>query len=394
MKIATMVRGYIPAPRPSDMVYAPIDLAIDISKLMVERGHQVDYYGPLGSELPRKVGLRLKTENLRPLVRSQEDFKTLAQDTARMTHYVPTLWDQYQARSMFEQARKGKYDLLHFHHPEVAAPFAKLFPEVPVVYTLHDPVYDWYKEFLELYATPNQYYISISNNQRIPAPDLSYIDTVYNGIDTAQFEISEDEHDDYLLFAGRIVPEKGVKEAIQVAQETDSRLLIIGPVYHDQQGYFDQYVKPHLNEKILYLGFLERDDVVRYYQKAKALLAPIQWEEPFGLNMVEAMACGTPVIALRRGSVPEIIESGKTGFIVDSIAEMSEAVAKLDSISADDCRKHVEENFSLKNMVDGYEEAYRKVLEIAKVPKTRRAAALRRIRMAAKKSMLRARYRV
>lgn len=274
-----------------------------------------------------------------------------------MSHYVPGLWDRYFVNAMYAQALQGEYDVLHFHHPEVALPSAQINADIPTVYTQHDPIYPWYKELYELYGASNQHFVSISNNQRRDAPDLPYVDTIYNGIDADKFPFSA-KAEDYLLFAGRIVPEKGVKEAIQVAQQTNQRLLIIGPVYPDQQGYFDQYIKPNLNDKILYLGYIEQSHLVRYYQKAKAFLMPIQWEEPFGLTMVESMACGTPVIALRRGAVPEIIEDGVTGYVVDSLAEMGEAIQKIDQLDRKACREHVKKHFSIEKMVDEYEAAF------------------------------------
>jgi len=359
MKIATMVRGYLPAPRPADMVYAPIDLAVAISEQLTKRGHEVTYFGPNGTHLCADVD----TQNLRPLVHNYEEFATLLKNIDALSHNMPGVWDTFLAREMFERARRKEFDLLHFHHPESALPYVHLYPDVPVVYTLHDPIGPLFREALEMYQTPSQFFVSISDNQRIPAPDLPYVSTVYNGIDTELFSLTE-EKDDYLLFAGRINFEKGVKEAIQIAQQTDNRLLILGPIYADQQEYFDQHVKPHLNEKILYLGFVEREAAVRYFQKAKAFLMPIQWEEPFGLTMVEAMACGTPVIALRRGSVPEVIVHEKTGFVVDSVAEMIEAVGKIDTIKAADCRAHVEEFFSTTKMVDSYQAAFEKTLKI------------------------------
>ncbi len=362
MKIATMVRGYIPAPRPENLVYAPIDLAVSVSEHMAERGHDVTYFGPNGSELPKKKNLHVFTNHLRPLVHDYQEFRDLTDNKEQMNHYYPAMWDFYYAREMFERAKRGEFDVLHFHHPEVAMPLVKDYPDVPVVYTLHDPVYQWYKEFFEMYTTPNQHFISISDNQRKPAPDLNYVATVYNGIDPGMFKFSEEEHDDYLLFAGRIVPEKGVKEAIQVAIEADMRLLIIGPLYPEYQEYYDQHIKPFLNEKILYLGFIGREELVRYYQKAKALILPAQWEEPFGLTTIEAMACGTPVVALSRGAFPEIIENGKNGYVVDSLADMLDAIKKIHLIGATDCRDHVKNHFSIKDMVDGYEAAYKEVI--------------------------------
>lgn len=360
MKIAMMVRGYIPVPRPADMIYAPIDLAAAIAEGLAKRGHRIDFFAPLGTQLSG-ARVNVHTLNLRPLVRSQQDASDLFHNTSLLTHYVPELWDRYLARDMLARAARGCYDVVHFHHPEVALAAAKACPKVPIVYTLHDPIFPWYKELFELYATPNQHYISISHNQRRDAPDLPYLANVYNGTDTHRFPFGK-QAEDYLLFVGRIVPEKGVKEAIQIARTTDHRLLIIGPTYPDGQGYFDQYIKPYLNDKILYLGHIEQGHLSKYYQRAKALLTPIQWEEPFGLTSIEAMACGTPVISLRRGAAPEIIKDGKTGYVVDSINAMIEAVRKVDHIDRRACREHVQANFSLDTMVDAYEAAFMRLV--------------------------------
>lgn len=365
MNIAMMVRGYIPVPRPADMVYAPIDLAIEIGKGLAERGHSVTFFAPLGSELDVPV----ETLHLRPLARSQKEFHNLHSNTDLMLHSAPALWDRYMINEMIARAEAGEYDILHFHHFEVAAQTAAHHPGVPFVYTLHDPISPQYREMFEMYASPNQHCISISNNQRRDAPDLPYAATAYDGVDTDLFPFSDEEPGDYLLCAGRIVPEKGIKEAIQVAEATGERLLIIGPVYADHQDYFDQHIKPHLNDRILHLGFIDHDQMWRYFQKAKAFLTPVQWEEPFGLMTIEALACGTPVISLRRGAAPEIIVDGKTGFVVDSIAEMIAAVGKLANIDRRACRAHVEANFSLKNMVDAYEKVFGQIVQdYAKAP--------------------------
>ena len=219
-----------------------------------------------------------------------------------------------------------------------------------------------------MYDSQNQYFISISNNQRRDAPDLRYAQTVYNGTDTELFTYS-DSHEDYLLYAGRIAPEKGVKEAIQVAKTSGHRLLIVGPVNHGSEDYFDQYVKPQLDDRILYLGLMDQQQMAKYYQKAKAVLTPVQWEEPFGLTTIEAMACGAPVISLNRGAAPELIINGKTGYIVNSIAEMVEAVGKVDKINRKDCHDHVVNKFSYTQMVNHYEQAFTKVIT-ATVPTT------------------------
>lgn len=359
MKIAMMVRGFLPVPRPADMVYAPIDLAAAVAESLSRRGHKVDFYAPIGSHIKR---VNVVDCNLRPLATNLQEFRELQHDPWRTPHYVPSIWDSYMVNCMFQKAVVGEYDVLHFHHVETGLRQAAAHQNVPVVYTLNDPVYPFYREIFDLYKSPNQHFISISDNQRREGPDLPFLATVHNGVDVKQFKFSN-RAADYLLFAGRIVPEKGVKEAIDVAKQTRNRLLIIGPTYPESQGYFEQYVKPHLNEQILYLGYVEREKLGEYYSKAKAVLTPIQWEEPFGMTTIEAMASGAPVISFRRGAAPEIIKHGKTGFIVDTTAEMVEAVNKVKYISRIACRRHVERNFSNKKMANGYEAAFLEAID-------------------------------
>ncbi len=368
MKIAMMVRGYLPVPRPSDIIYAPIDLAVAIAEGLSAKGHEVDFFAPTGSRL---VGVNVENLNLRPLIQDEASFRSLVNDPGIKGHAQPGLWDMQMSREMFRRAADGQYDLLHFHHAETAQPYAQDNLKTPVVYTVHDPLSGWLKELYELYMSPNQHLVSISNNQRRDAPDLPYAKTVYNGVDLDLFPYSA-EAEDYLLIAGRIVPEKGFKEAIELAQATGERLFIIGPVYPDQQGYFDQYIKPHLNEKILYLGAMEQEQLVKYYQKAKAFVTPIQWEEPFGLTTIEAMACGTPVISLKRGAAPELIKNGKTGYVVGSVGEMASALRKISKINRADCRLHIEQNFSNQQMIDSYEAVFQNIISKNKLGRLQR----------------------
>jgi glycosyltransferase involved in cell wall biosynthesis len=357
MKIATMARGYQPSPHPADLTNAPSDIAVAVAEGMARAGHKVTFFGPNGTQIN---GAKVETANVQPLIKGLDDIAKVSAEEAKSSHNILGLWDQYMAGEMFKRASKGEFDVLHFHHPEAALPIARLYPKVPVVYTVHDPIDANFRQAMEMYGSDNQFFVSISDNQRVTAPDLPYAATVHNGIDTEKFAYN-DESGDYLLFSGRIMPDKGVREAIQLAEETNSRLLIIGAVYSGQKDFFDTQVKPHLNDQILYLGFMERDLITTYYQKAKALLFPIQWEEPFGLTMIEAMSCGTPVIALRRGSVPEVVVDGKTGFVCGSVAEMKAALEKIDTIKRSDCRAHVQANFSNATMVQGYANVYRRV---------------------------------
>lgn len=369
MKIGMMVRSFIPFPRPKDIIYAPIDLAIATAKGLGKKGHHVTLFAPIGSEVHGE-NVHVETSNLRPLVHNIDEWGALLDDTDKIINGQVALWDAYMVHDMFKRARAGEFDMLVFHHIDTGMLIAREYPDVKCVFILHDPIFSWRKELLELYSSPNVRFVSISNNQRHDAPDLPYLATVYNGTDIDMFSPSY-EMGEYLLFTGRIHPSKGVKEAIEVARRTEHKLLIIGPPDHGSTEYFEQHIKHELDDQILYLGAMEQAQLKTYYQKAKALLTPVQWEEPFGLTTIESMASGTPVISLKRGAAPEIIKDGETGFICDSIHGMAEAVAKIGDIDRKACRRHVEKNFSYTTMVDSYEKAFCELLQRAK-PQTPR----------------------
>jgi len=359
LRIATMVTGHFTTPPPKGVVYAPMDIAVEVSEGLVKKGHRVDFYGPEGTKV--KV-TNVISAGLKALNQPAGESITKGQNVGGAeVNKIFNLWDQYLIAKMFEAAEKRNYDLLHIHPPDRALPLALSHPKIPVFYTLHDPIYPWKAEVFSMFASSNQHYISISDAQREPAPDLNYTATIYNGIDLNAFPFSE-SHDDYLLFTGRLQPEKGLAEAVQIAKMTGEKLLIVGPPVTG--AYWDEKVAPYLNEKIQYIGFVPREELFKYYQRAKATLVPIQWEEPFGLILTESMACGTPVIAFERGSIPEIVIEGKTGFIIkdNNLEVMADAVKKIDQIKRIDCRKHVEQNFSTQRMIDRYEEVFLKEL--------------------------------
>jgi glycosyltransferase involved in cell wall biosynthesis len=203
------------------------------------------------------------------------------------------------------------------------------------------------------------FYVAISDADR--APELDYIKTVHHGIDLAQFDFQPDP-DDYLLFFGRMHPDKGVREAVEIARACGKKLILAGIV--QDQDYFDHHVAPNLNkDKATYIGSVGPAERSRLLGKARALLHPIAFDEPFGLSVVEAMACGTPVIAFDRGSMPELIQSGESGFLVNTVTEAVEAVARIDTIDRAYCRRHVEKHFTVERMIREYTHVYEAILQ-------------------------------
>lgn len=359
LRIATVVTGSFTTPQPLGITYAPIDLATALTAGLTSRGHKVSYFAPEGSQL--LSGL-LETCELPPLKQASAAKIVMETVTDKYEHgRIEQLWTQALIAQMFRRAEEGEYDILHVHPITACMPFAIAHPNVPVIYTLHDPISVWRRMVYHQLQSKNQWFVSISDSQRKPAPNLQYAATVYNGVDPALFPFAE-RAGDYLLFIGRIHPNKGILQAIKVAQMTGEKLVIIGQIGAEWQIFWDKEIKPHLNEKITYAGFVDRALLYTYYQKAKAFLMPIQWEEPFGLVMTEAMSCGTPVVAFGRGSVPEVVVNGQTGFIVDTVEEMVAAVGKINEIDRATCRRHVEQNFSMEKMVNDYETAYYSIL--------------------------------
>lgn len=362
MKIAMMVRSFLETPVPNDINYSPTSVALPLAEGLAKKGHQVTFFGPSGTNVN---GATVETCGIRPLVKTSSELDEMVSTPDLFTDYQFGLHDTKMAREMLSRAQKGEFDCVVFHHFESALPLASMYPDVPVIYILHDYMDEQRVQAINMHLSPNQHFISISNSQRQDAPDLPYRETVYNGVDIDIFSY-EDQAEDYLFCAGRISPDKGMKEAVQAAIAANRRLLIAGSLSNANRWYFDEHIKPFLNDKILFLGRLDQDQLVKYYKKAYAFLMPIQWSEPFGLTMAEAGACGTPVIAFRRGAVPEIIEDGKTGFIVDNSAEMIMAIDKVATISRKHCRDHIEKNFTTTAMIERYEKVLTDIVSLPK----------------------------
>lgn len=267
----------------------------------------------------------------------------------------PKVWECLHISNLMEKA--DEYDIIHNNFDFLPLSYSRLI-KTPMVTTIHGfsspkiiPVYKTYNS--------SNFYVSISNADR--NPKLDYIATVYNGINTEEFTFSATPKE-YLLFFGRIHPEKGTYEAIQIAKKTGKKLIISGLVQHKE--YFNEKIKPYINnDDIIYVGNsnpTKRDELLG---KACALLHPIAFKEPFGLSVAESMMCGTPVIAFNLGSMPELILHEKTGFLVNTVDEAAEAVANIRYISRRTCRDWAFSKFSREKMIDNYLNVYKQILK-------------------------------
>jgi glycosyltransferase involved in cell wall biosynthesis len=256
-------------------------------------------------------------------------------------------------------ARADDFDVINDHAGPLSIALGGLV-ETPVVHTVHGP----------LNGEPGQVYaglaqvasdvglISISLNQRKPRPELNWAGNCMNALDL-QLYPCKPHRGEYLLFLGRMSADKGAHRAIAVAMETGLPLKLAGKKQDPKElRYFDELVKPHLVGDIEYLGEVSHGEKVELLQNARATLFPIDWEEPFGLVMIESIACGTPVIATRHGAVPEVIEDGRSGIIVDDYREMPAALERADALDPLECRRYVEERFGPERMVRDYVDVY------------------------------------
>jgi glycosyltransferase involved in cell wall biosynthesis len=269
------------------------------------------------------------------------------------------IYEMLQLAQVYERA--GEFDLIHSHIGCAALPYTRL-TKTPTVHTLHG-IFTPDNQKMYGYAK-TQPYISISDAQREPRLELNCVATVYNSIDVESHQFfSTPDEPAYLAFLGRMSPEKGPRQAIEIAKATGIPLKMAGKVDPVDVEFFDREVKPLIDgEFIQFLGEADHNMKNNLMGRAIATLFPIQWREPFGLVTIESMAAGTPVIAIGLGAVPEIIAHGYSGFICNSVAECIAAISQIPSISRSACREYVEHNFGVDSMTNGYEAVYQKVL--------------------------------
>jgi glycosyltransferase involved in cell wall biosynthesis len=272
----------------------------------------------------------------------------------QMAHHVRLL------ELVFQQLRR--FDLVHFHIDYLHFPLSRRHSFAHVT-TLHgrldiQDLRPLYREFADMPL------VSISDAQRRPLPGANWQATIYHGLPDDLFTFRPLPGRD-LVFLGRISPEKGVDRAIDIARRSGLHLKIAAKVDRADRDYFEEEIKPLLRQAgsdVEFVGEVGNADKDRFLGDARALLFPIDWPEPFGLVMIEAMACGTPVIAFRRGSVPEVMDDGVTGFIVDSVDEAIRAVQRVDGLSRAECRRVFEERFGASRMASDYLAVYQRLV--------------------------------
>jgi glycosyltransferase involved in cell wall biosynthesis len=314
-----------------------------ITEELVRRGHQVTLFASGDSE----TGAQLAPE-------CPQALRLVGKPELGAFLQLPMLSDVYEGAA-------NRFDVIHSHIDYWSFPFARL-TNVPTVATMHGrldveelhPVYARYR------SMP---LVSISNAQREPLPAMNWVDTVYHGLpqDLLRFSPGPGK---YLAFLGRISPEKRPDLAIEVARRVGIPLKIAAKVDAVDREYFQTVIKPLLSPpEVEYIGEIGESQKSEFLGNALAFMFTIDWPEPFGLAMIEALACGTPVIARPCGSIPEVIRDGVTGFIVKSVDEMAAAVRKVEKLPRQQCRAEFEHRFTAEIMVDNYEQIYRQLIE-------------------------------
>ncbi len=268
----------------------------------------------------------------------------------------PKVWECLHISELFKRA--DEFDLIHNHYDFLPLSYSD-FTQTPVVTTIHGfsspailPVYKKYNN--------STHYVAISEADK--SAELDYIAMIHHGIDLNQFTYQQETTGDYLLFLGRIHPDKGVHDAIEVASKTGKRLIIAGII--QDENYFKEQVEPYIDgSKVEYIGSVGAEKRREIMGGALAMLHLIHFDEPFGLSVVESMACGTPVIAYDRGSMQELIQNDTTGFIVNDLETAVQAVGKINTLERRACRDDVEKRFTSPRMALKYVEVYHRILE-------------------------------
>ncbi|WP_017652395.1 glycosyltransferase family 4 protein [Fortiea contorta] len=339
MKIAQVAPLWERVPPPS---YGGIELVVSqLTDELVRRGHEVTLFASGDSQTLANL------EAVCPCALRQDP---------NVEDYA--VYEKLQLSQVYQRAME--FDIIHSHVGISALPLASLV-STPTVHTLHG---NFTKDNEKIFSQhQKQLYASISRAQR--QVNLNYVDTVYNGINLEDYPFQEQPQEpQYLAFLGRFSPEKGPHHAISIARQTGRRLKMAGKVNVSESEFFTKEIVPYIDgQQIEYLGEVSHREKAELLGNAAATLFPITWQEPFGLVMIESMATGTPVIAMNFGSVPEVIVHGKTGFVCQSFEQMARAIPRALELNRQACREHVATNFSLSQMVNGYQMIYEQILK-------------------------------
>ncbi len=360
LKIAQLSTPFISVPPPN---YGGIELVVyNLTEGLVKKGHQVTLYAPGDSKTSAKL------ESSFPKALFYENMQSLFSPLAFNLFWLHSLPTLYHAILPFEKA--NQFDIIHNHLHYLGLFFTNLV-KTPILHTYHGDFSSAIKSPIEkmvLEKYKNAYWTAISESQKKNCPiKLNFVGVVHHGIPIEKF-IFNQKPKNYLAWLGRITPKKGIEIAIKVAKTLKIPLKISGIVHQRDKKFFDTKIKPEIDNKLIFnIGPLSMKEKVKFLAEAKVLLYPVTWEEPFGLVMIESMACGTPVIAMNRGAVPEIVIDQETGYLDYSLTdeEMISLTEKL--LSLDErkyqkmrsmARKRVENNFTIEKMTEKYEKIY------------------------------------
>lgn len=355
LKIAQLSTPFIDVP---PKTYGGTELvAYNLTEELVKRGHKVTLFATKNS----KTSANLEYAFEKALGLGM--MKNLLSDLAKKLSWAHALPSLYHAILPFE--KENQFDIIHNHFHYYGLFFSS-FIKTPVLTTYHGDLSTAEQSLIEkliLKKYKKNFWTAISKNQKNQVKTkLNFLKVIYHGVPIENFPFSQ-KHQNYLAWLGRITKKKGLLEAIKVAKKTKNKLVIAGTVNPRDQEYFRKEIEPKIDNKLIFfIGPVNHQKKVKLLKNAKALLYPISWEEPFGLVMIEALACGCPVIAFNRGSVPEIVRNKKTGFIVKNTLEMAGVIKDIDKINRKKCRERVEKNFTIEKMVDGYEKVYQEIL--------------------------------
>ena len=330
MRIAVVAPPWAPVP---PALYGGTELVVDRMAVGFQAaGHEVTLFttGDSTSRVPRWHILE-------------------ASEGWRIGASVPEL---IHVTAAYDEIMNRGFDVVH-DHTMVGPFYAERFPDLPVATTVHGPLDG---ELGQIYQRLQDRVrvVAISEAQRRPRPDIRVARVIHHGIDAAAFPFGAGDGD-YFLFLGRMSADKGAHRAMEAAHKAGVRLLMAAKMREPaERAYFEAFVKPYLNEDLVYLGEVPHEHKLELLAGARALLFPIRWNEPFGMVMIEALACGTPVLAFPEGAAPEVIRHGKTGFLCHDEVDMAEAIGRVHTIDRRDCRAEVEGYFSSARMVDEY----------------------------------------